>query len=130
MKLSHASAYALHALCRLAAGGEDDLLPAARLAPGTPLIFLRKALGALVSAGVLRSVMGPGGGYRLAKPADKITLLQVVEAVDGPVRGEDPFADGPLDILTERLHRICEDVAAQTRKALGRVRLSDLAGGG
>jgi Rrf2 family protein len=129
MKLSHASAYALQALCRLAAGDEGDLLAAGRLAPGAPVIFLRKALGALVSGGVLCSVMGPGGGYRLARSADRITLLEVVEAIEGPLRGEAGHVGGGLGGLDQRLQAFCDQAAQEARKPLARVRISDLAAG-
>lgn len=74
------------------------VLDVARLQPGEvaltgevaerqriPAPFLAKIVLALTRAGILRSFRGSGGGIALAKPADQITLLQVVEAVDGPV---------------------------------------------
>jgi Rrf2 family protein len=58
---------------------EPDVLPPGGVgAPG-----LSKQLQALVRAGVLTAGTGLRGGFRLARPADQITLLQVVEAVDG-----------------------------------------------
>jgi Rrf2 family protein len=127
MKLSHASAYALQALAHLAGGGGRPLT-SHRFAEahGIPERYLQKSLGALASAGLLRSFMGPNGGYHLGRPADKITLLEVVETVDGPIRGQDPFADR----LGGQLQAVCDDVAAQVRQAPGRVRLSDLAAAG
>ncbi len=50
-----------------------------------PAPFLAKIVLALSRGGLLRSYRGSGGGIALAKPADQITLLQVVEAVDGPI---------------------------------------------
>ena len=55
-----------------------------------PERFLLKVLKPLVSARVLHSVKGPNGGYRLARPASDISLLEVLEAVDGPIRGYAP----------------------------------------
>jgi Rrf2 family protein len=129
MKLTRACSYALQALAHLAAG-DGCLLTSHRIASayGLPEKYLLKVLRPLAPAQILRSVKGPNGGYRLARPAATITLLDVVEAVDGPIRGQAPVGDGPPDVLTERLQAICEDVATQTRRALGRVRLSDLAG--
>jgi anti-sigma B factor antagonist len=48
----------------------------------------RKVLHQLVSADVLRPTWGPGGGFALARDPEDVTLLDVVEAVDGPLRGE------------------------------------------
>ncbi len=52
---------------------------------GIPLPFLAKIVPALTRAGLLRSQRGAGGGIILARPAEKITLLEVVEAIDGPL---------------------------------------------
>jgi DNA-binding IscR family transcriptional regulator len=73
-------------------------------------------LGRLVSAGVLQAGAGYGGGYRLARPAMDITLLEVVGAVDGPVRGEVP-ADFAVakDGLDRRLARVCSGAAEVVR---------------
>lgn len=50
---------------------------------GLPQPFLSKILKTLASKGILHSVRGPGGGFRLARPANEVTLLDVVEAIDG-----------------------------------------------
>src|SRR5262249_47955593 len=91
--------------------------------------FLLKVLKSLVSARVLHSLKGPNGGYRLARPASEISMLEVIEAVDGPIRGQAPLsqihADGHLD---RRLETICNQTAEQLRKQLQKVRISELAG--
>jgi Rrf2 family protein len=63
----------------------DAALPAPRLAEyfGVPSAYLAKHLQVLARAGVLETVKGPRGGYRLARPATDITVLDVVEAIDG-----------------------------------------------
>ena len=63
----------------------DKALPTARMAEfnGVPGAYLAKHLQALSRAGIVESVTGPGGGYRLARPATEITMLDVVEAIDG-----------------------------------------------
>jgi Rrf2 family protein len=133
MKLSRASNYALQAVEYMAACPEGTLVASHHIARarGIPERFLLKVLKPLVSARVLRSVKGPNGGYRLARPPSKITLLEVVEAVDGPIRGLAPLAQesghsgGPLD---SRLEAICGQVADLLRNRLGKVRVSDLVG--
>jgi len=96
-------------------------------AEGLPDRFLLKLLGALVRAGILLSVKGPNGGYRLAKPANKVTLLEVIEAVDGRLRGEVPRTGGKgTDALEERLREICQTATDNQRKQLEKVRRSEL----
>jgi Rrf2 family protein len=90
--------------------------------------FLLKVLKPLVSARVLLSVKGPNGGYRLAKPAGDITLLEVLEAVDGPIRGLSPLSGEKKNgTLNTKLESICKESAEQIRKHLGSVRISQLA---
>jgi Rrf2 family protein len=77
--------WGVHACTLLAVLPPDAALPAPRLAEyhGVPSAYLAKHLQALARAGVLETVKGPRGGYRLARPAADITVLDVVEAIDG-----------------------------------------------
>jgi Rrf2 family protein len=132
MKLSRASAYALHALAHMAKLPPERLVPShvVAQAQGIPERFLLKVLKPLVSAALLRSVRGPNGGYRLARPAKDIILLEVVEAIDGPVRGEVPTGFAPAkDRLDKRLAEVCQGAAELVRGRLGKVRLADLVKG-
>jgi len=100
-------------------------------ARGIPERFLLKVLKPLVSARVLHSVKGPNGGYRLARSASDVTMLEVVEAVDGPIRGQAPLShvdgDGQLD---RRLETNCNQSSEQIRKNFQKVRISELASKG
>src|SRR5437764_12006859 len=96
MKLTRASSYALHAVAFMATQkGQEKPVASHHIAAarGIPERFLLKVLKPLVSARVLRSVKGPNGGYRLAKSPSDITMLEIIEAVDGPVRGLAPFTE-------------------------------------
>lgn len=85
MRLSDGVEWGVHACTLLAVLPPDAALPAARLAEyhGVPSAYLAKHLQSLARAGVLETVKGPHGGYRLARPATEITVLDVVEAIDG-----------------------------------------------
>src|SRR5690349_14511776 len=87
VKLSEGVEWGLHCAAVLAAVPPGSALPAGRLAEfhGVPTAYLAKHLQAMSRAGLLESVPGPRGGYRLARPADTISLLDVVEAIDGRV---------------------------------------------
>jgi Rrf2 family protein len=77
--------WGVHVCTLLAALPSDGALPAAKLAEyhGVPPAYLAKHLQALARAGLLETVKGPRGGYRLARPPAEITVLDVVEAIDG-----------------------------------------------
>jgi Rrf2 family protein len=129
MKLTRASSYALHALVHMAGQKKNDPLASHLIAQarGIPDRFLLKVLKPLVTAQVLQSVKGPNGGYRLARPPSEITMLEVLEAVDGPIRGAAPFNLNEKDSgLRKRLDEICNQSAEQIRKHLGKVKLSEL----
>jgi Rrf2 family protein len=133
MKLTNASTYALRALGSLARHKNGAPTPSHETAreEGIPERFLLKIFKPLVAARILRSVKGPNGGYSLARPAKDITLLEVVEAVDGPVRGYAPLVDdAKADRLDRKLQDICEEAATSLRARLGKVSVADLAGRG
>ena len=77
--------YAVRALTYAAAQGNDARFQAHEVceATGIPESFTRKVFQSLVQGGFLEAVRGPGGGYALTKPANEITLLDVILAVDG-----------------------------------------------
>jgi Rrf2 family protein len=96
MKLSLSSRYAVRAVVAIAAHKGPELVIAQEVTAehGLPAQFVSKLLRLLVKAGLLQSLRGPNGGFSLTKPAGAVTLLEIVEAVDGPVRGEVPPSGG------------------------------------
>src|SRR5262249_4478656 len=85
--------------------------------------LLVKLFKPLVSARVLRAGMGPHGGYRLGKPPPKITVLEVIEAVDGPIRGQaTPPEEARGTDLDAKLDAVCDQAANLIKKQLGKVR--------
>lgn len=86
MKLSDGVEQAIHCVTMLTGLSPDGVLSAAALAEfhGVSTSYLLKHLQALSGAGILETVPGPKGGYRLAKAPDRITLLDIVLAVEGP----------------------------------------------
>jgi Rrf2 family protein len=85
MKLPTSTEWVLHCAASLAQLEPGETASAAQLAAyyDLPAPYLAKQLQALTKAGVLAASTGPRGGFRLARPAADITLLQIVEAVDG-----------------------------------------------
>lgn len=85
MRLGEPVEWALHCATVLALLPDDAALPASKLAEfhGVPAAYLAKALQSLSRAGIVESVPGRHGGYRLGRPPAEVTLLDVVEAVEG-----------------------------------------------
>lgn len=85
MQLGEGVEWALHSCVVLAVVPPDRALPAAKLAElqALPAAYLAKHLQALSQAGIVESVAGRRGGYRLARPVADITVLDVVLAVEG-----------------------------------------------
>jgi Rrf2 family protein len=132
MRVSAKSDYAVRATVELAAGGggplKRDHLAAAQ---DIPAGFLENILLNLRQADVIRSQRGPDGGYWLARPAEEITVADVVRAVDGPlasVRGARP---GELSFqgTARPLETLWVAVRASLRSVLESVTLADLARG-
>ncbi|WCK02407.1 RrF2 family transcriptional regulator [Agrobacterium tumefaciens] len=86
MKLGDGVEQAIHSVGMLAGLSEGGVLSAAALAEfhGVSTSYLLKHLQSLSNAGIVATVPGPKGGYRMARTTDKITLLDIVLAVEGP----------------------------------------------
>jgi len=87
MKLSEGVEAAIHCAVVLANVDKSATMPGAVMAEqfGLSSSYLLKHLNALVGAGIFESVPGPAGGYRLARAAEEISLLDIVLAVEGPL---------------------------------------------
>src|SRR4051812_50108898 len=87
MKLSAKADYAVRAVLVLASQDEPAPLKGELIArrQGLPLKFVENILGELKHAGIVMSQRGPEGGYRLALPAEDITVAEGIRVVDGPL---------------------------------------------
>jgi Rrf2 family transcriptional regulator, cysteine metabolism repressor len=97
ISITSKSPYAVRALVELHRHGDSCPVPIAELARrgNIPVQFLEQLFASLRRSGVLRSQRGVKGGYSFARPATELTVLEVVELLDGPL-GQDAtgiFAD-------------------------------------
>src|SRR5262245_38129367 len=123
MKFTAAGRYALRALVHLAAAQEERFVASSVVAQacGIPGAYMLKVLRPLASARILDALKGPNGGFRLTRPAKEITLLEIVEAVDGPLRGLVPTVETAEGAQLDRqLAAICDQAADMTRRQLAR----------
>jgi Rrf2 family protein len=94
-----------------------------------PLEYLLKILQQLVRANVLRSKRGPQGGFWLAKPTNKITMLEIIEAVDGAIAGELNVTElAGKDRYSTRVQQTYERAISQARNVWQRAKLAALLG--
>ena len=131
MKVSAKADYAVRAAAELAAAQDKVRAEAIATAQGIPQRFLENILSDLRHAGLVQSIRGADGGHKLNRPADEITIADVIRAVDGPlaaVRGERPESvtySGPA----EPLQRVWIALRHNLRDVVEHVTLADLASG-
>jgi Rrf2 family protein len=139
MRLSDGVEWGVHCAVMLAFLPPERALPTARLAEfhGVPGAYLAKHLQALSRAGIVEAVTGPGGGYRLARPASDITMLDVVEAIDGAesaFRCAEIRRRGPAAVPAREyvhpcgIHAVMDRADAAWRAELAAVSIMDLVG--
>ena len=129
MKISRSTGYALLAAGYLAQHQKEKIVLSQDISKkyDIPLEYLLKILQQLVRANVLRSKRGPRGGFSLARPIKKISLLQIIEAVDGPMISNlhlDEHAPG--EKFCKRIEQAYEKTTNQARASFDKVKLSDL----
>jgi Rrf2 family protein len=117
------SPYAVSALVELHRQGDSTPVPIAELARrrDIPVQFLEQLFATLRRAGMLRSQRGMKGGYSFARPATEVTVLDVVELLDGPV-GQDAegvFADAARAAGEVLRETTIADVAEREARAAG-----------
>jgi Rrf2 family protein len=131
MRISAKADYAVRAVVELAAAEGDKPVKAERVATAQdiPLNFLENILGELRHAGIVRSHRGAEGGFRLAKPANEVTVADVIRAVEGPlasVRGGPP-EDAAYAGAATTLPRVWIAVRANLRRVVENVTIADIA---
>jgi len=132
MRVSAKADYAVRAAIELAAAGEGPV-KGERIsgAQDIPLRFLENILGELKHAGVVQSQRGQEGGYWLNRPADEITLAEIIRVVEGPlasVRGQRPD-EVAYEGGAEPLQRVWVALRANIREVLESVTLADVVAG-
>jgi Rrf2 family protein len=132
MRLSARADYALRAAIEIANVG-DSHVTAEQVARAQqiPVKFLETILTQLRRAGLVRSQRGPDGGFWLARPAEEITLADIIRAIDGQllgVRGERPENVGYIG-AAEPLQRVWIALRASERAILEEVTLGQIVSG-
>ncbi|MDQ6605412.1 MAG: Rrf2 family transcriptional regulator [Actinomycetota bacterium] len=133
MRISAKADYAVRAAVELAAAADEKPVKAERIATAQeiPLNFLENILGELRHSGIVRSHRGAEGGFRLARPAQEISIADIIRAVEGPlasVRGGPP-EQSEYSGASQALPRVWIAVRASLRAVVEHVTVADVAGG-
>ena len=129
MRLSKKSRYGLRALVDLSVRAKEEQISLNSIAErnNISLQYLEQVFAALRRAGIVKSIKGPQGGYLLEKSADKITVLEIVEALEGSCELDAEeisdkveckeismsIQDLIIDPVNAKLHEILESVTLQ-----------------
>ena len=130
IRMSEAAAIAIHAMTLIAANpAERHAVHEIAESLHVSEAHLAKVAQRLGKIGLVKSVRGPGGGYLLARSRDEITLLDIVEAIDGPLESVDCIM--PVKICTGAacvFGDLIETVNRKVREYLSGTTLGELAG--
>jgi len=130
MRISRSTGYALLAAGYIAQNQQKEgiiLSQSISKRYNIPLEYLLKILQQLVRANVLRSKRGPRGGFTLAKPAKKITMLQIIEAVEGPMINYLNLVEQARGVkFAVKAEQVYEKAIAQARSIFEKTKLADL----
>lgn len=134
MKLSTKGRYAVVALADLALAPENELLSLSEISrrQDISLPYLEQLFVKLRRAGLVESVRGPGGGYRLARPASQVRISEILGAVDETVSAMHTGAGASGGVSGSKAqslsNRLWEGLSAHVYVFLHQTRLSDVAG--
>jgi Rrf2 family protein len=129
MNLSKSVTYGMIAMGHIAKQNDGHSVPSEEIAKefDIPNEFLVKIMSQLARTGLLRSKRGPLGGFSLAKPAKEISLLEIIEAVEGSLKSSYGIAEQTKkQRFAINMDAICNKAADQGMAILKKARLSDL----
>ena len=129
MGISRSTGYALLAVSYIARHNSGKITLSQDISKqyDIPLEYLLKILQQLVRANVLQSKRGPRGGFSLAKSPKRITMLDIIEAVEGPMVNRLSLSEQTSRTkFCVRADKVCEKAIAQARAVFQKTKLSSL----
>lgn len=130
-QLTHSTGYAIRGLKRLVQAGRPMHIEQIALAERLSPTFMAKVFQSLARAGLVRSKRGRGGGVELARPASEMTVLEIVEAMEGPIMNRFCLLDHTADCGDGRhcqVHEIWAAVQTATAEILRQTTLARMLG--
>jgi Rrf2 family protein len=129
MKIGRSTGYALLAITYIAQNKDKKTILSQDISRDydIPLEYLLKILQQLVKASLLHSKRGPSGGFSLARPPEKITVLQIIEAVEGPMTNPLSLTElAPNSKIGTKVDKFFDKAVKQLKVFYGQTTLSNL----
>jgi Rrf2 family protein len=129
MRISRSTGYALLAVGYIAKNQDQKTILSQNISKqyDMPLEYLLKILQQLVRANVLRSKRGPRGGFSLAKSTNKINMLEIIEAVDGPMTSQLNLTEqSGGEKFSAKAEQVYEKAVNQAKSIFEKAKLSSL----
>ena len=129
MIVNKSTIYAILAVGYIAQRQKQGLIPAEAISKqyNIPWLYLLKIMKSLAKANILKSKRGPHGGYSLARTPKKINLLQVIEAVEGPISEKVNLgSQSRRDKFVTKADQSCKEAIAQAKALFRKTTLAEL----
>ena len=129
MKISKTTTYAILAVTYVAQHSKDGSVTVTTIAKeyDISVAYLMKVTQFLVRADILNSKQGPTGGHTLSRPASEISLLEIIEAIDGPVDMTRDISElTEYSPIVKNMVTIGKDANAKAKDILHNAKLSDM----
>ena len=129
MKISRTTGYALISAGYVAQHYQEGMVLAPLISKqcNIQISYLLKILEQLVRANILHSKRGTRGGFTLARPAEDITILEIIEAVDGPMLDNIQLT-GQInnESFVIKMEKVCKSATKKTRDLYSKAKLSEM----
>ncbi len=129
MNVSRSAGYGLMAVGYIAQHEGEALAMASDVSKEYDMTtdYLLKILQQLVRANILRSKRGPRGGFCMARPAQEISMLEIIEAVSGSIAGHLEFAQQAKGApFSHKMEEVCRQASAKCADVLQNTKLSQM----
>lgn len=129
MRISRSTGYAILAVGYIAKHQDQPIILSQSISKeyNIPLEYLLKILQQMVRVNILRSKRGPRGGFSLARPIKKINMLQIIEAVEGPMVSQLDLAElAPKEKFGTKAEQIYAKALASARAIFEKAKVSDI----
>ena len=129
MNISRSAGYGMMAVGYIAQNDSDALVLASTVSKeyNIPTEYLLKILQQLVRANILRSKRGPRGGFSMAKPTNEISMLEIIEAISGPLSGHLELSEQAKGApFSFKMEDVCRQASAKCTGTLQNTKLSQM----